>query len=74
MTRLPRRVCVVTISNKSGFCPESLIFGIGGVVWGGKVSDNVVRRWTLVIDRLISKITSKLVRRFMYYHIHSCGG
>jgi hypothetical protein len=28
VTRLPRRVCVVAISNMSGFCPESLIFGI----------------------------------------------
>jgi len=40
---LPHWVCVVTISNMSGFCPEALIFGIGGLVWGGKVSDNVVR-------------------------------
>jgi len=29
VTRLPRRVCVVTTSNMSGF-PESLIFGIEG--------------------------------------------
>jgi len=27
-TRLPRRVWVVVTSNRSGFCPESLIFGI----------------------------------------------
>lgn len=31
--RFPRRVCVVTTSYTSGFCPESLIFGIEGLVY-----------------------------------------
>jgi len=33
--RLPRRVCVTATSNMSGFCPESLIFGIEGQVYEG---------------------------------------
>jgi len=74
LTRLPRRVCVVAISNMSGLWPESLIFGIEGLVCGGKVVGNVVRGWKLVIDHVISTITSKRVLWLIYYHIHACGG
>jgi len=31
--RLPRRVCMVVTSKRSGFCPESLIFGIGRLLY-----------------------------------------
>ncbi len=47
--RLPRRVCVTATSNMSGFCPESLIFGIERQVYGGMVEYNR-KRWKLVID------------------------
>ena len=66
-------VSVVAISNMSSFCLESLIFGIEGQVCRGRVVCNVIRRWKLVINCLISQVTSKPVQRFIYYHIHACG-
>ena len=72
--RFPRRVCVVTTSYTSGFCPESLIFGIEGLVYRWMTVCNLARRCEVVIDRLISGITSTPVRWFINYHIHACGG
>ena len=70
----PHRVCVVTTSYMSGFGPESLIFGIEGLVYRSMTVCNLARRCKVVIDRLISGITSTPVRWFINYHIHARGG
>jgi hypothetical protein len=74
MIRFPRRVCVVTTSYMSGFCPESLIFGIEELVYRSMTVWNLAGRYKGVIDRLISGMTSTPVRWFINYHIHACGG
>ena len=33
----PRQVCTVVTSNRSGFCPESLIFGIDRLFYAGSI-------------------------------------
>jgi len=67
-------VCVLQFQTCQAFGQSLLIFGIEGLVCGGKVVGNVVRGWKLVIDHVISTITSKRVLWLIYYHIHACGG
>src|SRR6202050_5356899 len=51
--RLPRRVCVVVTSNRSGFGLESLIFGIEGLVYVEVVAQGG-RGWIWVTDSAIN--------------------
>ena len=50
----PRWVCVVTTSCTSGFCPESLIFGIEGLVYRGMTVCNLARRCEVVDTLAVS--------------------
>lgn len=54
-TRLPRRVCVVVTSNISGFCAESLIFGIWDCKGRSRRDDDGTqwRRWNDVNNNAI---------------------